>query len=115
MSITESPIDFQPKDNPDIGFVTLTENDNVAVALRNLGVNETLGSVTLCSEIPKGHKLALSNLSKGDRIVKYAQTIGYATTDIPVGDHIHTHNIEFRATDHNYEYGVENQLSLIHI
>ena len=109
MSITESPIDFQPKDNPDIGFVTLTENDNVAVALRNLGVNETLGSVTLCSEIPKGHKLALSNLSKGDRIVKYAQTIGYATTDIPVGDHIHTHNIEFRATDHNYEYGVENQ------
>ena len=32
MSITESPIDFQPKDNPDIGFVTLTENDNVAVA-----------------------------------------------------------------------------------
>jgi len=109
MSITESPISFQQKDNPDIGCVTLTDKDNVAVALRNLSAGEKLSAVTLCNEIPKGHKLALSSFKPGDRIVKYAQTIGYATTEIPAGDHIHTHNIEFRATDHNYEYSVENQ------
>ena len=75
MSVTESPISFQQKDNPDIGFVTLTDKDNVAVALRNLGNGEKLGEVTTCNEIPKGHKLALSDLAKGDRIVKYAQTL----------------------------------------
>lgn len=108
MSTTESPISWQSKPNQDVGFVVLTEKDNVAVALRNLESGETINGITTCSEIPKGHKLALVPVDKGQVVVKYAQVIGYATVDIAVGDHIHTHNIEFRTTDHSYEFCVEN-------
>lgn len=108
MSTTETPINFQQKQNQDVGFVRLTEKDNVAVALRDLKADETIEGVTTCNEVPKGHKLALNLIKKGEQVTKYAQIIGYATVDIPAGDHIHTHNIEFRATDHNYEYCIEN-------
>lgn len=108
MSTTESPISWQSKPNQDIGYVVLTEKDNVAVALRNLESGETINGITTCNEIPKGHKLALTPVSKGQVVIKYAQVIGYATVDIAVGDHIHTHNIEFRTTDHSYEFCVEN-------
>lgn len=110
MSTTESPISWQPKSGSDVGFVRLTDKDNVAVALRTLALGETIDGVTMCCEIPKGHKLALANIQKGQQVTKYAQIIGYATSDIPVGDHIHTHNIEFRATGHHYEFCVENTI-----
>jgi altronate hydrolase len=41
----------------------------------------------------------------GARILKYGQTIGYAMSDIPSGTHLHTHNVEFRATDAAYQFG----------
>jgi altronate hydrolase len=37
--------------------------------------------------------------------LKYGQTIGYAMSDIPTGTHLHMHNVEFRATDAEYQFG----------
>ena len=43
----------------------------------------------------------------GDPVRKYAQLIGYASCDIAAGDHVHTHNVEFRNTDMAYEFSTE--------
>jgi len=56
----------------------LSNEDNVAVALRALKAGEQIGDVTLSQAVPKGHKLALSSIDAGARIIKYAQTIGVA-------------------------------------
>ncbi len=44
--------------------------------------------------VPLGHKIALSRIARGDRIVKYAVTIGLASCDIAPGEHVHSHNVE---------------------
>lgn len=90
-------------DNSDL--IKLSNKDNVAVALRDIAAGEVTQTITTTDEIPKGHKVALSDIAKGDAITKYAQIIGYAIDDISTGTHIHTHNIEFRNTDHQYEFG----------
>jgi altronate hydrolase len=38
---------------------------------------------------------------------KYAQVIGYASQDIAAGDHVHTHNTEFRNTEADYEFSTD--------
>ena len=86
----------------------MTDTDNVGIALRNLDSAETIDGITLVNDVPRGHKLALQAIAKGEKVIKYAQLIGYASVDIAAGDHIHTHNIEFRATEHNYEYCIDN-------
>ena len=103
-----TPISWMQSPSKDVGFIKLTDTDNVGIALRNLDSAETIDGITLVNDVPRGHKLALQAIAKGEKVIKYAQLIGYASVDIAAGDHIHTHNIEFRATEHNYEYCIDN-------
>lgn len=41
-----------------------------------------------------GHKYALSDIAKGENIIKYGNPIGHATEDIKKGSHVHTHNMK---------------------
>lgn len=102
----ESPIIWAKPDDAHNALIRLSNRDNVGVALRPINQGETVESVTANATIPKGHKIALSSISSGERVVKYAQTIGYANTSIQAGDHIHTHNLSFRNTEHQYEFSV---------
>ena len=76
-------------------------DDDVAVALRDLAVGETVNvrdgdaihRITLCEPIPLGHKLARRVVSAGESIRKYGECIGVATADIAAGAHIHIHNM----------------------
>lgn len=74
--------------------------DNVATALSALGPGRVrlLGdartdSVTAKEEIPSGHKIALQDIARDEKIVKYGATIGCATADIPAGSWVHLHNM----------------------
>lgn len=104
----DSPIHWAkpPSDLSDL--IRLSEADNVAVALRDLTAGEKTTLIEVTEDIPKGHKVALSDIAKGDEVTKYAQIIGYATESIKAGKHIHSHNIEFRNTDHQYEFGTDS-------
>jgi len=62
--------------------MTINPKDNVAVVLEAVG------------GIPVGHKVALTPIKKNEQVIKYGFPIGYATTEIAVGDHVHTHNIK---------------------
>ena len=62
--------------------IKLNENDNVATALRRLIIGELTENIKSVDEIPKGHKIALTNIFKGEQIIKYDQLIGIARKDI---------------------------------
>ncbi|MGI9480795.1 MAG: UxaA family hydrolase, partial [Hyphomicrobiales bacterium] len=63
------------------------------------------GSVTLGANVPRGHKIATAAISEGDAIVKYGQIIGFASSGIDAGEHIHTHNCAFSTFERDYAFG----------
>ena len=71
----------------------INQNDNVAINL-----NED-------SNIKVGHKVALSDIKKGEYVYKYGHIIGRAKEDIKKGDWIHSHNLESHLDQSfNYSY-----------
>ncbi len=85
-------------------FIRLDPSDTVVTATRALQVGVAIEDTQTRALIPSGHKIATRDMAKGDVIRKYAQVIGYAADAIAAGDHVHTHNVEFRATDQAYEF-----------
>ncbi len=78
-------------------LLRITPRDNVAVALTALsaGADVTVDGVTLTllSDIPAGHKVALTDIPRDAHVIKYGFPIGYAKEDIPQGGHVHVHNL----------------------
>lgn len=78
-------------------FLQIDPSDTVLVALRDLNQGTTLSfegqSITLQSDIPAKHKLALATLKKGDPIYMYGVLVGKATQDIPTGGLLTTENV----------------------
>ena len=78
-------------------LLRITPKDNVAVALSAIekGAALTVDGIELvaASDIPAGHKIALSPIAQGENVVKYGFPIGYAKEDVAAGQHIHTHNL----------------------
>ncbi len=107
-------VNFVRQENLKQPVLRLHPDDQVGVALRSLKAGEQieipgLSPLQMSDAIPKGHKVALSSISDGDRVLKYAQLIGYAKGEISPGDHVHTHNLEFRNTDQVYEFSVDRR------
>ncbi|HZG56265.1 UxaA family hydrolase [Paenibacillus sp.] len=82
--------------------IKMHANDHVATMLRDAKAGETLSfafagerlQVTLKEDVAFGHKVALVDIPEGTHVKKYGETIGRATASIPVGSHVHVHNIE---------------------
>ena len=87
--------------------VRLDARDNVITAVKLLEVGEVADGISSNQIIPRGHKMATAAIAKGDPVYKYAQIIGYAHEDIAKGDHVHTHNLDFRAVDQDYEFATD--------
>ena len=82
-------------------IIILNEKDNVGIAKRTLKIEEE-GAIAI---IPKGHKIAIKEIMKGQPVIKYSQTIGYASENIAKGSHVHIENLEFRNVVKDYEFG----------
>lgn len=82
--------------------VVANVRDNVATAVKDLKKGEEIlidiegkeMKVVLNEDIPFGHKFAIADIKKGEDVIKYAEEIGMATSDISKGDYVHVHNIE---------------------
>jgi len=82
-------------------IIIMNPRDNVGICLRDFRSGEKLDfqldDKNLCvafeDPVPMGHKVALSDIQKGDPIIKYGEKIGRATIDITVGQHVHLHNV----------------------
>ena len=88
-----------------VSLLAHDRRDNVAVvAAENVAAGDLLRGVYLDDDseftlaakdpAPLGHKLALADLKRGDRAVKYGQPIGHMTADAPRGAHVHIHNLK---------------------
>jgi len=81
--------------------VLMNEKDNVAVALTDLAAGEVVivkagegfKEVRAGENIPRGHKIALTNIEKGEPVIKYGEVIGLASRSITEGSHVHIHNV----------------------
>jgi arabinonate dehydratase len=87
--------------------IRLHSSDNVLVATADLDVGSTVDGVTVVTPVPRGHKVAVVPIAAGDPVRKYNQVIGFATTDVAPGEHVHTHNTEFRAFARDYAVGAD--------
>ncbi len=81
--------------------------DNVVTAIRALEAGTAVEGIATTGLVPRGHKIAVRAIAKGEPVRKYAQIIGYASADIAPGDHVHTHNVEFRNTEGVYEFSTD--------
>ena len=87
----------------------LSENDNVAIALKQLHKGAPLGIGDLLANgfIAPGHKVALCDVYAGQMILRYGQVIGVARELIRTGDHVHTHNVDMYELSLDYRLGAE--------
>ena len=90
-------------------ILKIEDTDNVAVLLEGINVGHKLDingeTIKVKEDIPLGHKIALEDISKGEKIVKYGFPIGKAVKDISKGDWVHSHNIvTFLEGKQGYEY-----------
>lgn len=93
--------------NTDRTCIRLHPNDSVAVALEPLprGLKLAEFGIDLKNDIPAGHKASIVPIPAGSAIVKYGQIIGFASTDIEPGCHVHTHNMSLHDFSRDYAYG----------
>ena len=85
-----------------VDAIMIKPEDNVATALRDLKMEETAlinvgegqKQIKIIEDIPYGHKFAVTDINKGDDILKYGEIIGRATQFIQQGTHAHIQNIE---------------------
>lgn len=77
--------------------------DNTATALNDIKAGESIslvsksgpvGEMAARQAVPFGHKVAVVDIKKGAKILKYGEVIGLATQPISKGEHVHTHNVE---------------------
>lgn len=79
-------------------FIIADTKDNVATARVDVDTGVILVSdegseMTIKEKIPFGHKVALKDVPKGEPIIKYGQRIGVATSNIFIGELVHTKNL----------------------
>ncbi|MEK6439319.1 UxaA family hydrolase [Pseudonocardia sp. T1-2H] len=87
--------------------VLLHAADNVVVASGDLEEGTAAGGVTVRRAVPRGHKVAIAPMTTGEPVRKYNQIIGFAAKPIAPGDHVHTHNVEFKAFERDYAVGAD--------
>jgi altronate hydrolase len=98
------------REKPAAGLaIRLHENDNVVIARSDLPIGAKLEreGITVRSQVQAGHKVAARAIKRGEPILKYNVTIGFASADIGAGTFVHSHNMEFREFDRDYAHASE--------
>ena len=74
-------------------------DDNVATLLEDAAPGpialigeSTQSSVTVVEAVSRGHKIAIGPLAAGADVIKFGVPIGRATSEVPAGAWVHTHN-----------------------
>ena len=94
-------------------LIVLNKNDNVAVTPFIIPAKTKIEGQNISSidDIPFGHKICLKPVNTGDPVIKYDQIIGFASKNIIPGEHVHSHNLEFKEFDRAFK--VEERKSII--
>src|SRR4051812_39310737 len=83
--------------------ILLHPDDSVAIARKNIEAGRDLEvngvSVRTLASIPAGHKVAIRAVGAGDPVYRYGNVIGFATSAIHPGEHVHVHNLGYQELD----------------
>ncbi len=90
--------------------VLLHPDDDVIIAKSQLFPRTTLtrddgDDIVIARMVPPGHKVACRPVPKGNPVRRYGQIIGFASSDIAPGQHVHSHNIEVHQGELEHDYG----------
>lgn len=90
-------------------LLILHPNDNVAIALADIYAGEigNAAGPTLLQSVKQGHKVAVAAIRAGQNIFRYGQTIGQATADIAIGEHVHVQNLGMGEHSRDYAHASE--------
>lgn len=72
--------------------LTLLDSGKIGDKLTIVGKIVEL-DLKLKEDVNEGHKVACRDIKRGDPIIKYGVAIGYALSDIKIGQWVHFHNI----------------------
>ena len=83
------------EENKIINAIIITDKDDVVTAITDLKKGEKLlKEFVLKDAIPFGHKAAVRDIACKNGVIKYGESIGRATKDILIGQHVHIQNLE---------------------
>jgi len=74
-------------------LIKLEDIDTVAIVTEAAHKGDVLDGITLKSDIPQGHKVALKGMKKGDEVIRYGVVLGYLNQDTEEGDWINEHSL----------------------
>ena len=85
-------------------FLIHAKDDFVGVATEDISKGEKIEGVFMdtlkkfqiesCDNVPLGHKIALREMKKGEKVIEYGEPIGEVSQPIKAGAHVHVHNIK---------------------
>ncbi|MCH5346776.1 MAG: UxaA family hydrolase, partial [Muribaculaceae bacterium] len=79
-------------------YIKINPADNVAVAIAPLSAGSVINidgdDITLVSDIPAGHKVALRDIAEGENIIKYGFPIGHAIHPVAKGKFLDHNDIK---------------------
>ncbi|MEO1109685.1 MAG: altronate dehydratase family protein [Pseudomonadota bacterium] len=79
--------------------------DDVAIALKAISAGETVAhGIVVREPIAPGHKIALCSIKESMPVLRYGQIIGFASSDIAEGEHVHTHNLTMGDFERDYAF-----------
>lgn len=81
--------------------IVMKAKDNVATVTEDIAAGNEIEisiegkilTLRVTENIRFGHKVAIRNIAKDEKIIKYGEVIGVATADIAAGQHTHVHNL----------------------
>src|SRR5262245_31470318 len=109
-SVSNSPVSHSMPSQAEPRTLSLNAKDNVIVAIDAVQAGTVAKGIAASARIPRGHKMALKKIAKGEPILKFGQIIGFATEDILPGAHIHTHNCGFAAFERDYAHAQDGKV-----
>lgn len=83
-------------------FLIHEPGDSVGVAVKDLVpgalrgcylVGDDVVELKGDSEVPLGHKIALTDLSEGQYVIEYGVRVGVTTKAVSKGSYVHVHNV----------------------
>lgn len=79
-------------------YIKINPADNVAVAITPLSKGAAIEidgkTITLVTDIPAGHKVALQDIAEGENVIKYGFPIGHVIHDVKEGSYLDHNDIK---------------------